>query len=280
MPPPATKKQKTKDRDATEKLTLTNGGNPESTTSNVLSSFQPLTLEDIRSRIQSLCERIPAIPNGQFKSLALRQGTTTTTTNDDEEVVNDEILVKSFATQLQIVLEEFELLACCINMATYQWGTERSGASDQNLSLLKGEWSSTQQQIASMVTPSLVYFLHPDLDLVVEKTTTTTTTTTSSSDTNTTQQLHKHNNGNGNIDHNNDNDKKEQSTTTLEIRENHYTRKVVNTDYLQFCLLSLARNAPLLRHVVLSNFHKLGKAIQDYLQAQKSESRTSRDFSY
>jgi glucan-binding YG repeat protein len=327
-PPPATKKQKLQDRDATEARTAANaslrkGGNPERTTTtstNVLTSFEPLTLEDIQSRIQSLCERIPAIPDaggGPVKKEATSpQQPGATTDNDDNDNddndtrpgnnknkttnknnvsdddhhqrMNETRVIFRFATQLQIVLEEFELLSCCINMATYQWGTERSGAADQNLSLLKGEWNSTMQQISSMVSPSLHYLLNPDVELVVEKTTVSTTTTTTTTTPQPQQQQQQLNHKNHNHHHknhnnnNNDQEEEEQSRTTLqeETRQNHYTHKVVNTGYVQFCHDSVARNAPLLRHVVLSNFHKLIKAIQDYVQAQKSDSPASRDFSY
>jgi hypothetical protein len=317
--PPPTKKQKIKVRNAAT-LDDKGGSNPKNTTTTtngVFASFEPMTLEDIQSRIQSLCERIPAIPNsGPVKETSSQQqqqqqqqkqpGITeendnndtrsdnnnnkkTNNRDDDQSMDNDQTrVILNFASELQIVLEEFELLSCCIHMATYQWGTERSGAADQNLSLLKGEWNSTRQQISSIVSPTLHYLLNPEVELVVE-TTTVRTVTTTPQEQQQQQQFHKNNtnhNSNKTNHNNNKNDKKEEdqhhstANTVVEIRENHYTRQVVNTDYVQFCQDSLVRNAPLLRHVVLSNFHKLIKALQDYVQAQKSDSSTSRDFSY
>jgi hypothetical protein len=311
---PPTKKQKIKDRNA---VILHDKGGSNSN-NNVLASFEPMTLEDIQSRIQSLCERIPAIPNcGPVKEISSSQqqqqqqqrmteenddsntrpddnnNKNKTNQRDDDQSMenkhnNETRVIFSFATQLQSVLEEFELLSCCIHVATYQWGTERSGAADQNLSLLKGEWNSTRQQISSIVSSALDYLLNPEVELVVETTTVRTVTTTPQEPQ--PQKLqHNNTNHNNNKTNQNNNDKEEKekeehhrstTNTVVEIRENHYTRQVVNTDYVQFCQDSLARNAPLLRHVVLSNFHKLIKALQDYVQAQKSDSSTSRDFSY
>ena len=190
--------------------------------------FTPLTLEDIGSKIRSLCSRVPKVPKDQFAS--------------NGSLV--ETHIKEWATQLQAVLEEFNLLVCCVTTATYKWGTDRSGAADQNLGLLTGELASSQEQIASTVTPRLTNVLAPVVDLVIEKVVTT---------------------------------KKDDKT---EIRENHFSRKLVDPDFVRLCHKILARNAPLLRQVVLANFKKILVCLKDYLEAQKNDSQTDRGFAY
>lgn len=65
-----------------------------------------------------------------------------------------------------------------------------------------------------------------------------------------------------------------------EVKENHFVRKLVDPDFVSLCHTILARNAPLLRHVVMSNFFKLLSVIQDYLNAQKNDTQHSRGFAY
>jgi hypothetical protein len=196
--------------------------------------FEPYSLEDIRGKIQSLCKRVPEIPEDQFVAAA-----------DIKNGNFDETVVREWAATLQAVLEEFNLLVCCVATATYKWGTDRSGASDQNLSLLSGELGSSQEQIASTVTPRLTNVLAPVVDLVIEKTVTT-----------------------------------KNEKTGVEVKENHFVRKLVDPDFVRLCHTILARNAPLLKQVVLSNFHKLLNCLKDYLKAQTNDTQHSRGSLY
>ena len=59
-----------------------------------------------------------------------------------------------------------------------------------------------------------------------------------------------------------------------------FRTEIVDPDFLQLCYKILARNAPLLRRVVLSNFHKVVKAMDDYLKAQKNDTSQNRHFAY
>lgn len=213
-----------------KKRKATDSGNGSSEkTSKSEDGYELYTLADIRSKIQGLCKRVPKVPENSF-------GVTDGAVNKDA--------VLEWASQLQEVLEEFNLLVCCVAPATYKWGTERSGAGDQNLSLLSGELNFSQDQISSAVTPRLTNVLAPVVDLVIEKTVTT-----------------KDENG-------------------REVKENHFVRKLVDPDFVSLCHTILARNAPLLRHVVMSNFFKLLSVIQDYLNAQKNDTQHSRGFAY
>ena len=189
--------------------------------------YVPLSLDDIRERIQSLCVKVPKVPADLYEP----------TGSLKENVIRD------WAAQFQAVLEEFNLLVGCVSAATYKWGTDRSGAADQNLSLLSGEMAQSQDQISSSVSPRLTNVLAPVVDLVIEKVTVT---------------------------------KKENGD---EIKENHYARKLVDPDFVRLCHKILARNAPLLRHLVMANFHKLLRCMKDYMQAQKNDSKPN-SFAY
>lgn len=282
--------------------------------------FALLTLEEIREKVSTLCNRVPAIPSNNFylsskTSGASGDGNDDEDTNNDDKPTNnnmttleddvvDEVSTREWAAQLQAVLEEYNLLVCCVATATYRWGTDRSGAADQNLNLLNGELASSQDSISSTVTPRLTNVLAPVVDLVIDKTVTTYRDVA------------------GDVGGKQQNDGKQQQHRE-EIKQNHFTRKLgtcvvsfaicasilcfidmssfwlhslpaqlrfrfapqndrtVDPDFLQLCYKILARNAPLLRRVVLSNFMKVVKAMDDYLNAQKNDPQnSSRSFTY
>ena len=130
-----------------------------------------LKLEDIRTKLELLCERVPAIPEGNFV-ISNGDSNDENSKSTSGEPIIDETATREWAAQLQVVLEEFNLYVCCVGTATYKWGTERSGAGDQNLNLLLSEMSSSQEQISTAVTPRLTNLLAPVVDLVIEKTVT------------------------------------------------------------------------------------------------------------
>eukprot|EP00547_Thalassionema_nitzschioides_P013206 CAMPEP_0194259526 /NCGR_PEP_ID=MMETSP0158-20130606/43786_1 /TAXON_ID=33649 /ORGANISM="Thalassionema nitzschioides, Strain L26-B" /LENGTH=223 /DNA_ID=CAMNT_0038999353 /DNA_START=58 /DNA_END=729 /DNA_ORIENTATION=+ len=188
--------------------------------------YESLSMEDIQIRIKELCHRVPRLPEAGLDS-------------------EDDTIIKEWATSLQAVIEEFNLLACCVSPATYKWGSERSGAADQNLNVLSAELASSQDQISSTVMPRLTNVLAPVVDLVIEKVITTK-----------------------------DEDGKE-------IRQNIFTRKQTDPDFVHLCCQILCRNAKLLRQVVLSNFIKIQRCIDDYRQAcLKDSQHDSRGFAY
>jgi hypothetical protein len=236
----ASKKRKTNGTDASDTKKVKSG----STTGSVVprtgstSNFSMLTLEDIQAQIEALCDRVPPIPEGSFGITKETNGNT----NLDSTV--DEVMTKAWAAQLQAILEEFNLYMCCVATATYKWGTDRSGAADQNLNLLCGEMAASQDQISGTVTPRLTNILAPVVDLVIERTITTT------------------------------------KQDGLEVKENYFARKLVDPDFLSLCHRILARNAPMLRQVVLSNFQKIVSALKDYITAQRNDTQHSRGFAY
>mmetsp|Transcript_15293 Transcript_15293/g.35253 ORF Transcript_15293/g.35253 Transcript_15293/m.35253 type:complete len:281 (-) Transcript_15293:1578-2420(-) len=225
--------------------------------------FRMLDLKDIRDKLEALCERVPVIPEGNF---------VIGNNEKNGEPIIDENATREWAAQLQIVLEEFNLYVCCVGTATYKWGTERTGAADQNLTLLLSEMSSSQEQISTTVAPRLTNLLAPVVDLVIEK-------TVSYQQKRTNDNCNKEGSTDTNADPDADTDN-EKNSSTVEVKENHFTQKVVDLSFLSLCHKILARNAPLLRHVVLSNFHKLLRAMKDFLKAQENDQQHSRSFTY
>mmetsp|Transcript_8849 Transcript_8849/g.14723 ORF Transcript_8849/g.14723 Transcript_8849/m.14723 type:complete len:217 (-) Transcript_8849:140-790(-) len=187
--------------------------------------YESLSLEDIQHRVNQLCHRIPKVPPTGLDP-------------DDEDSILD------WASELQTVVEEFNLLVCCISPATYKWGSERSGAADQHLGVLSAELGSCQEQISSTVTPRLTNILAPAVDLVVDKIVVT-------------------------------------MEGEIETKQNVYTSKQIDPEFAILCRRILSRNAKLIRQVCLANFHKMHRCIGDYLQAQMKDSQhDSRGFSY
>lgn len=204
----------------------TDKGEKSTTLKNDYDGYESLSVEDIQNRIKELCHRVPIVPADGLES-------------------ENEKSIKEWATSLQAVIEEFNLLVCCVSPATYKWGSERSGAADQNLNVLSAELASSQDQISSTVMPRLTNVLAPVVDLVIDKVITTK-----------------------------DEDGKE-------IRENVFTRKQTDPDFVNLCCRILCRNAKLLRQVVLANFIKIQRCIDDYRQAcLKDSQHDSRGFAY
>jgi hypothetical protein len=219
--------------------------------------YSPLTLDDIHDRIAELSRRLPDVPESGFALPEDEDTKKAAETNGDSRYPQaksvscpyDKDQILEWATQIQIVLEEFHLLVACVSPATYIWGTDRSGAAEQNLGLLSGELVRSQEQILARVTPRLNDVLAPVVMLVTDKTVTS-----------------KHTNAAG---------------ETIEVKQNHFVTTHEDPDYVNLCYCILARNAKLLRHVTLANFDKLLQSVQDYLTAQhKDNQHDSQGFVY
>lgn len=211
--------------------------------------YSPLTLQDIHDRIQGLCRRVPDIPEDNFKledGAEPRSPVAASLPVPKVACPYDKEKIREWATSIQIVLEEFHLLVACVSPATYIWGTDRSGAAEQNLSLLSSELVRSQEQILARVTPRLNDVLAPVVTLVTDKTITT-----------------------------------KNAIDGVETKQNHFITTQEDPDYANLCYCILARNAQLLRQVVLANFDKLLQAVTDYLTAQHKDSQhDSRGFVY
>eukprot|EP00558_Chaetoceros_sp_UNC1202_P003085 CAMPEP_0197238274 /NCGR_PEP_ID=MMETSP1429-20130617/4798_1 /TAXON_ID=49237 /ORGANISM="Chaetoceros sp., Strain UNC1202" /LENGTH=249 /DNA_ID=CAMNT_0042697391 /DNA_START=64 /DNA_END=813 /DNA_ORIENTATION=- len=190
-----------------------------------LSSFKPFTLAEVRTKIAHLSTRLPTIP-------------------DDGIDPDDKEAVIKWTGEVQAIIEEFNLLLCCVSAATYRWGSDRSGAADQNLSLLNSELANAQDQISASVTPRLSHVLAPVVDLVIEETVTTTTK-----------------------------DEKTEGKRSV----NHYKTVENDPSFIRLCRGILCRNAVMLRQLLMTNFHKVGRCIDDYLKATKKDGDNNRN---
>jgi len=224
----STTSRPTKKKSSTGSAVDSGKNSPVPTPSDI--DYNPLTLPEIRQRVQTLCQRVPAIPPDGLSS-------------------TDAAAVRSWATSMQAAIEEFNLLICTVSAATYKWGAERSGASEQNLGLLSAELLNAQEQISSSVTPRLTNVLAPVVELVVKKTVHTKET-------------------------NADTGKEE------DVKINVYTREQNDPDFLKLCAEILSRNAAMLRQVVLANFLKADKVIADYVKSVEKDRSHDGRFAY
>lgn len=189
--------------------------------SSTSTSFKPYNLHQIEIAISKLSDRIPSVPETGIDP-------------DDKEQV------RSWALSMQAIIEEFNLLLTCISAATYKWGSDRTGAADQNLSLLSNELGNAQEQISSSVTSRLTNVLAPVVELVTKETIVKKV-------------------------------KAEATGEEYESRVNTFSREENDPNFIHLCHVILCRNAVMLRHVVLTNFHKVEQCIKDYLKATKKD---------
>jgi hypothetical protein len=218
--------------------------------------YKPLTLQDVRDRMYDLCRRVPPVPADGFaaKDLAADDLDSGSSQKSKEESTvpvavtacpYDQGAVKAWAVALQSVLEEFYLLIAVVSVATYRWGTDRSGAADQNVNLLLSELQISQEQIATHVAPCLNDVLAPVVSLLNVKTVTT------------------------------------KLNDASEVKKNYFITAPVDPEYVVQCYVVLARNAAFHRQVVLAYFDKLLSALTDYLEAtQKDSQHDARKFLY
>jgi hypothetical protein len=209
--------------------------------------YEPLTLQDIRDRLIQLCRHVPPVPAEGFESDEKPPAVDTSTLPvATTPCPYDKAALREWATKMQTVLEEFQLLIAVVSAATYRWGTDRSGAADQNLNVLSDELMRAQEQILGRVSPRLSDVLAPVVSLITDKTVTIKT-----------------------------------ADNMKEIKQNYYITTQEDPDYVNLCYTVLARNAVGMRQVVLANFDKLLQAVSDYLEAQHKDSQhDSRGFLY
>lgn len=76
--------------------------------------------------MDELPSNLPSIPSDRDKE----------STNGDNRGTSEYDDIQSFASQLQVVIEQYNLLLSLVGSSTYKWGVDRSGASQQNLSVM------------------------------------------------------------------------------------------------------------------------------------------------
>jgi hypothetical protein len=200
----------------------------------------------LRDQLRDLCARVPRIPADEFAATA-NNGTTELASNFPQAVrpcQYDKKAIYKWADDMQTVVDDFQMIHSCVGPATYVWGTDRSGAAEQNLSLLMSEFSRSLDQITSRVSARIELILVPAASLRATR-----------------MEITKHDN--------------------VEIRQNYYGVAYEDTDSYEYCFTNVARNAKGMRQVILANFDKTLQAINDYLQAQhKDGQHDSRGFVY
>ena len=67
---------------------------------------------------------------------------------------------------------------------------------------------------------------------------------------------------------------------TVEVKQNVFTRHLEDPDFVHLCYEILARNAPMMRLVVMTNLQKMVRCITDYLAAHTNDTQHHREFAY
>ena len=239
-------------------------------------SFQPMSLSQIQLRIKSLLDELPStlpeVPPDYINP-------------DDESNIhstinqNNSLLypsIKSFASSLQTTIEKYNLLLSLISSATYQWGVDRSGASQQNLSVMNSELQQCQEVITSVISGRLSNVLCPAVDVLVGRVEIVKAATSSDCE----------NDGEyGGVEVTGSTCTKKRkldatdrlidtattTTTNNEQRINHYTRPLVDPSYVHLCHQIVARNGEMLRYTLATCIHTAQRVIGDYLKAMKKD---------
>lgn len=210
--------------------------------------YTPLSLEDVQLQLKKILKKIPIVPEDGFKISddggKSEQQSKETVPVPTKKCGYDKVALKNWAIAMQHVIEEVGYLMPNVSVATYRWGTNRSGAADQNLSLLLTEIARSQDQINGRVSPRLNDILCPVVTLLTDKTVTT---------------------------------KAEDGT---EIKQNYFLHTYEDTEYVELCFASLGRNAGAIRHLMIANLDKILSALTDYLTADGKDKDSSRDFVY
>jgi hypothetical protein len=246
--------------------------------------YTPLSLQDVRSKLTELVQKVPPIPTHNFLISSLST-TTTTTTKEAEDPTKlatattttatwpvavvvvpvpaqpcgfDKVAIRTWAVSMTHVIEEMSYLVPNISIATYQWGTNRSGAADQNLQLLLTEMARSQDQINNKVAPRLNDILCPVVTLLTDRTVTTKSMSNSQ----------KEEVGGGTVGE------------MIETKQNYFRHAYEDCEYVELCYNSVGRNAINMRHLLLANLDKMISALNDYETADGKDKDSSRDFVY
>ena len=236
--------------------------------------FEPMGLPQINFRIGDLLDKLP-------KDLPSPPPLATNHYSDIDIVVarptygvdhkDPRASVLSFASALQVVIEEYNLLLSLVSSATYRWGVDRSGSSQQNLSVMNSELQQCQDVIASVVSSRLSNVLCPAKDIMVGE----VEIVKNDSGGENGHELDGEVVGSGKKRKLSCNSDRQSGYGSGERRINHYIRPLVDPTYVQLCDTILARNAEMIRHAVATSIHTAKRVIGDYLNAMKKD--TSHD---
>ena len=245
--------------------------------------FEPMGLPQIRFRLGGLLEKLPRDlpdappPSSVDRGVVATAGVSPAGGEDDTRAQ-----VRSFASALQIAIEEYNLLLSLVSSATYHWGVDRSGASQQNLSVMSAELQQCQDVIANVVSSRLSNVLCPAVDIMVGEIETVKgggvgggeedgvgETNAPLPDQATAPPAKRRKLP----------DDEDRPPPTAgsggrggnERRINRYIRPLVDPSYVHLCDCILARNAAMIRHTVATSIHTAQRVIGDYLNAMKKD---------
>lgn len=240
-------------------------------------SFQPMSLSQIQLRIKSLLDELPsALPDVPPDHI----------NPDDDNIISQYYPpIKSFASSLQTTIEAYNLLLSLVSSATYQWGVDRSGASQQNLSVMNSELQQCQEVITSVISGRLSNVLCPAVDVLVGRVEIVKAAAVAGDDgglldeneVNTSCKKKKRKLDSSTAATNDSTDRLTTSSTsttttnTNEQRINHYTRPLVDPSYVHLCYQIVARNGEMLRYTLATCIHTAQRVIGDYLKAMKKD---------
>ena len=252
-------------------------------------NFEPITLPQIQLRLKNLLEQLPKdlpeVPPNELTTSDTNKNNATSSSDGDLYTT-----IKSFASTLQITIEEYNLLISLVSSATYKWGVDRSGASQQNLAVMSAELQQCQDVISNVVSARLSNVLCPAVDVLIGEVE-VVRGGVGGGETNASSSI-----GDGqamemdasvsatapaakriklNDDRLQSNNSNNNNARQNERRINHYTRPLVDPSYVHLCHCILARNAPLIRHAVATSIHTAHRVIGDYMKAMKKD--TSHD---
>jgi hypothetical protein len=236
--------------------------------------FEPMGLPQIHFRLGDLLDKLPNdLPSSPPLATNHYSDIDIVVARPTNGVVHNDprASVLSFASALQVVVEEYNLLLSLVSSAVYRWGVDRSGASQQNLSVMNSELQQCQDVIASVVSSRLSNVLCPAKDIMVGEI-----------------EIVRNDSG-GENGHELDgevvesgkkrklscNSDRQFGYGSGERRINHYIRPLVDPTYVQLCDTILVRNAGMIRHAVATSIHTAKRVIGDYLNAMKKD--TSHD---
>jgi len=221
-------------------------------------AFEPTSLPQIQLRLKAVLDKLPK----DLPEVPPKHDPRNNDTNDARLLYAP---IKSFAATLQIVIEEYNLLLSLVSSATYKWGVDRSGASQQNLSVMSAELQQCQEVISSVVSARLSNVLCPAVEPLIGEV-----------------EIVREGGTNGEEDAASATPAKKRKlnedrlsttrTNNNERRINHFIRPLVDPSYVHLCHCILARNGPLIRHTVATSIHTAQTVIGDYLNAMKKDS--------
>lgn len=235
-----------------------------------------MSLSQIQLRIKLLLDKLPsALP--EVPPDYINPDETIHNNNNQQSLYHPPI--KSFASALQTTIEEYNLLLSLVSSATYQWGVDRSGASQQNLSVMNSELQQCQEVITSVVSGRLSNVLCPAVDVLVGRVEVVKGGNNGGEENGSSSKKRKLDTSSATTTSNNATTDRllgttatiNSTTTTNEQRINHYTRPLVDPSYVHLCHQIVARNGEMLRYTLATCIHTAQRVIGDYLEVMKKD---------